>query len=77
LRAEAARRFVKIVRSIPRRVAVLVLVGLFVASVAAVIALARGGGGATPIAAPIGSGVVVIDTNLAYQGAAAAGREWC
>jgi S1-C subfamily serine protease len=30
-------------------------------------------GTATPIAAPIGSGVVVIDTNLPYQGATAAG----
>ena len=63
----------KIVRSIPRTVALLVLVGLVVASAAAVIALARGGGGATPIAAPIDSGVVVIDTNLAFQGNAAAG----
>ena len=63
----------KIVRTIPRRVAVLVLVGVVVASAAAVIALAREGGGATPIAAPVGSGVVVIDTNLAFQGAAAAG----
>jgi len=71
LRAEAADRFVKIVRSVPRRVALLVLVGLVVASAAAVIALAHGG--AKSSATPIGSGVVVIDTNLAFQGAAAAG----
>src|SRR3954466_14675236 len=60
----------KIVRSFPRRIVLLVVVGLLAASVAAVtavIALARGK------ATPIGSGVVVIDTNLAYQGAAAAG----
>jgi S1-C subfamily serine protease len=63
---------VKNVRRLPRRVVVLVLVGLVVASAAAVIALARGGG-ATPITSTLGSGVVVIDTNLAYQGAAAAG----
>jgi S1-C subfamily serine protease len=57
----------KIVRKLPRRVAILVVVGLLVASVGAGIALARG------TARPIGSGVVVIDTNLAYQGGAAAG----
>ena len=57
----------KTVRELPRRVALLVVVGLLVASVAAGIALARG------TAKPIGSGVVVIDTNLAYQGGAAAG----
>src|SRR5438552_1237555 len=72
LRAKAADRFVKIVRSVPRRVALLVLVGLVVASsVAAVIALAHGR--TKPSATPIGSGVVVIDTNLAFQGAVAAG----
>jgi S1-C subfamily serine protease len=58
---------VKIVRSLPRRVALLVVVGLLVASVGAGIAFARGA------TAKIGSGVVVIDTNLAYQGSAAAG----
>ena len=57
----------KTVRKLPRRVVLLVVVGLLVASVAAGIALARG------TAKPIGSGVVVIDTNLAYQGGAAAG----
>ena len=60
----------KIVRRLPRRIVLLVVVGLLAASVAAVtavIALARG------TATPIGSGVVVIDTNLAYQGNAAAG----
>jgi len=62
---------VKNVRSVPRRVVLLAMVGLVVASVAAVIALAHGK--ATPSATPIGSGVVVIDTNLAYQGAVAAG----
>jgi S1-C subfamily serine protease len=56
-----------IVQKLPRRVVLLVVVGLIVAAVGAGIALARG------TAAPIGSGVVVIDTNLAYQGATAAG----
>src|SRR5712691_6604573 len=57
----------KIVRKLPRRVVLLVVVGLLAASVGAGIALAR------ETAKPIGSGVVVIDTNLAYQGGAAAG----
>jgi S1-C subfamily serine protease len=57
----------KIVQKLPRRVVLLVVVGLIVAAVGAGIALARG------TASPIGSGVVVIDTNLAYQGATAAG----
>src|SRR5439155_15008504 len=56
-----------IVRQLPKRVVLLVIVGLLVAAVGAGIALARG------TATPIGSGVVVIDTNLAYQGSAAAG----
>jgi S1-C subfamily serine protease len=58
---------VKIVQKLSSRVVLLVLVGLVAASVAAGIALARGN------ATPIGTGVVVIDTNLAYQGSAAAG----
>jgi S1-C subfamily serine protease len=57
----------KVVQKLPRRIVLLVAVGLLAASVVAGIALARG------TAKPIGSGVVVIDTNLAYQGAAAAG----
>src|SRR5438093_295985 len=57
----------EIVRKLRRRVVLLVVVGLLVASVGAGIALARG------TATPIGGGVVVIDTNLAYQGSAAAG----
>jgi S1-C subfamily serine protease len=57
----------KIVRNLPRRVVLLIAVALVVASVGAGIALARGA------ATPIGSGVVVIETNLAYQGGAAAG----
>jgi S1-C subfamily serine protease len=60
----------KIVRRLPRRIVLLVVVGLLVATVAsvgAVMAFARG------TAAPVGSGVVVIDTNLAFQGNAAAG----
>jgi S1-C subfamily serine protease len=57
----------KIVRRSPRRVVLLVVVGLVAASLGAGIALARGK------ATPIGTGVVVIDTNLAYQGGAAAG----
>jgi S1-C subfamily serine protease len=56
-----------IVRRLSRRVVLLIVVGLLVASVGAGIALARGTG------TPIGSGVVVIETNLAYQGSAAAG----
>jgi hypothetical protein len=54
----------KIVRRLSRRVVLLVVVGLLVAAVGAGIALARGK------ATPIGTGVVVIDTNLAYQGVA-------
>ena len=57
----------QIVHRLSRRVVLLIVVGLLVASVAAGIALARGA------ATPIGTGVVVIDTNLAYQGGAAAG----
>jgi S1-C subfamily serine protease len=57
----------KIVGRLPRRVVLLVVVGVVVASVGAGIALARG------TATPIGTGVVVINTNLAYQGSAAAG----
>jgi S1-C subfamily serine protease len=49
------------------RLALLVALGLAVASVAAGLALAR------TTAAPIGTGVVVINTNLAYQNSAAAG----
>src|ERR1700693_2254636 len=58
----------KIFRKVPRRVVLLVVVGLLVASVGTGIALARGK------ATSIGSGVVMIDTNLAYQGGAADGR---
>jgi S1-C subfamily serine protease len=57
----------KIVQKLPKRVVLLVVAGLVAASVGAGIALARG------TATPIGTGVVVIDTNLAYQGNAAAG----
>jgi S1-C subfamily serine protease len=57
----------KIVRKLPRRVVLLLVVALLAASVGARIALAHGS------AKPSGSGVVVIDTNLAYQGNAAAG----
>src|SRR5207253_6005550 len=57
-------------RRLPRS-GVLLVVGLAVASVGAVMALAHGTAG--PIAPSIGSGIVVIDTNLAFQGAAAAG----
>ncbi len=58
---------IKPVRTLPRRVVLLVVVGLLIASVGAGIALAH------RTAVAIGSGVVVIDTNLAYQGNAAAG----
>src|SRR5439155_10125084 len=61
-------------RRLPRS-GVLLVVGLAVASVGAsvgaVMALAHGT--ARPIAPSIGSGIVVIDTNLAFQGAVAAG----
>jgi S1-C subfamily serine protease len=57
----------KFIHQLSRRVVLLVVVGVTLASVGAGIALARGK------AAPIGTGVVVIDTNLAYQGGAAAG----
>jgi len=57
----------KIVQKLSSRVVLLVVVGVILASVGAGIALARG------TATPIGTGVVVIDTNLAYQGGAAAG----
>jgi S1-C subfamily serine protease len=69
------------VRRLPRR-GVLLVIGLVVASIAAsvgaVMALAHGTAAPTPTATPIvtgaiGSGVVLIDTDLAYQGAAAAG----
>jgi S1-C subfamily serine protease len=57
----------KIVRKLPKRIVLLVVVVLLAATVGVGIALAHGS------AKPIGSGVVVIDTNLAYQGNAAAG----
>ena len=69
----------KTVRSQPSRIVLLVVAGLLAAAVGAVIALARGGGTptTTSIAAPltgsIGAGVVLINTDLAFQGAAAAG----
>lgn len=56
-----------IFRRIHVRVVLLVLLGLIAVAVGAGLALASGK------AAPIGTGVVVIDTNLAYQNAAAAG----
>jgi S1-C subfamily serine protease len=58
---------VKIVPKISKRLVLLVALGLVIASVATGIALARA------TTKPIGTGVVVIDTNLAYQGGAAAG----
>ena len=54
------------VREMRRNVFVLTLAALVAASVAASIAFAHG-------TTPVGSGVVVIDTNLAYEGGAAAG----
>jgi S1-C subfamily serine protease len=57
----------KILWKLRRRVVLLVVVGVLAASVAAGIAFARGS------VSPVGTGVVVIDTNLAYQGSAAAG----
>jgi S1-C subfamily serine protease len=57
----------KILRHIHNRIVLLVLVGVIVLGVGAGFALASGK------AAPIGTGVVVIDTNLGYQGGAAAG----
>ena len=52
------------------RVVLLVLVGVVAVAVGAGLALADNK------AAPIGTGVVVIETNLAYQNAAAAGPGW-
>ena len=69
----------KTVRRYPWRIALLVVAGLLAAAVGAVIALARGGGTptTTSIVAPsrgsIGAGVVLINTDLAFQGTAAAG----
>jgi S1-C subfamily serine protease len=66
-------------RSHPWRIVLLVVAGLVAAAVGAVIALARGGETptTTSIVAPsrgsIGAGVVLINTDLAFQGAAAAG----
>jgi S1-C subfamily serine protease len=66
-------------RSHPRRIVLLVVAGLVAAAVGAVIALARGGETptTTSIVAPsrgsIGAGVVLINTDLAFQGAEAAG----
>jgi S1-C subfamily serine protease len=57
----------KIVWKLPRKVVLLVVVAVLAVSVGAGIALAHGS------AQPVGSGVVVIATNLAYQGNAAAG----
>jgi S1-C subfamily serine protease len=58
--------------AVPRRIVLLLVVGLLVvasaAAAAAVIALARG-----TTTTSVGDGVVVINTNLAYQGNAAAG----
>jgi len=54
-------------KTIPRRALMLALAGLVAAGIAAGVALAR----STP--ASVGSGVVVIETNLAYQNGAAAG----
>jgi S1-C subfamily serine protease len=69
----------KTVRRYPWRIALLVVAGLLAAAVGAVIALARGAGTPTttsivePSRGSIGAGVVLINTDLAFQGAAAAG----
>jgi len=56
-------------RRFPTRVILAALVAMVVAALAAAgLALTRGSG-----STPVGSGVVVIETNLAYQGGAAAG----
>jgi S1-C subfamily serine protease len=57
----------KIVQTLSRRVVLLAVVGLILASVGAGIAFARG------TATALGTGVFVIDTNLAYERGAAAG----
>jgi S1-C subfamily serine protease len=56
-----------ILRHIHSRIVLLVLVGVIALGVGAGFALANGK------AAPVGTGVVVIDTNLGYQGGTAAG----
>jgi S1-C subfamily serine protease len=57
----------KILRDIHTRVLLFVALGLVAAGVAAAVAFARGK------AAPIGTGVVVVNTNLAYENGEAAG----
>jgi S1-C subfamily serine protease len=56
-----------VIRTLSKKVVLLIAVGLIVASVGAGVAFARGN------AMPIGTGIVVVNTNLAYQGAQAAG----
>jgi S1-C subfamily serine protease len=58
----------KLLRQLHIRVLVLVVVGTVLVAVGAGLAFARGS-----MAAPIGTGVVVVDTNLAYENGAAAG----
>jgi S1-C subfamily serine protease len=58
----------KLLRQLHIRVLVLVVVGTVLVAVGAGLAFARGSK-----AAPIGTGVVVVDTNLAYENGAAAG----
>src|SRR5437879_6283289 len=57
----------EMLRHIHRKIVLLVIVGVIALGIGAGFALAGGK------AAPIGKGVVVIDTNLAYQGGTAAG----
>src|SRR5436305_14370916 len=78
LQAGARARDPALMSAAPRRLprsgvllVVVLAVALVGASVGAVMALAHGT--ARPIAPSIGSGIVVIDTNLAFQGAVAAG----
>jgi S1-C subfamily serine protease len=56
-----------IIRTLSKRVVLLVAMGVIVASIGAGVALARGN------ATPIGTGIVVVNTNLAYQNGQAAG----
>jgi S1-C subfamily serine protease len=56
-----------IIRTLSRKIVLLVALGVLVASIGAGVALARGN------ATPIGTGIVVVNTNLAYQGSQAAG----
>jgi S1-C subfamily serine protease len=55
------------------RIGLIVLAGLAGIAVAAAVALARTGSGGSSGASPVGTGAVIINTTLGYQGGSAAG----